>query len=177
MRVFHYIFIFILSFAFLQCTEEKSGVFGFFAADMSELDAMSRSNYRPRWFKKYTEETSFPSDKTLWFIWKPQNPDTSLPYAISLSRKSLGYNEIDLRNAAIREGVGGIVDYFENLEPGQYMLRVAYKNSVLDYVYFDIVPATGPGEVDYEVPVEIPFDTMAAEQDFDDIREYSEIKY
>ena len=163
----------ILLFSMLFCAEEEPGMFAFFPAEMSELDSLGKNHYRPKWFKKYRSGTSFPSDKTLWFTWKPSAPDTTLPYAISLSRKSLGFNEIDLRNSTIRPGVGAIVDYYENLEPGQYLLRVAYKNTVQDSVYFDIVSTVGPGLVDYETPVEIPFESLTSETEYDDIREYS----
>ena len=114
---------------------------------------MQKHWFQPRLFRKYSQPITFPQSKNLWYIYKPASPDHTQPYALSLSRKSLGWIEVGLKNQKINKDSDLIIDQQRNLELGRYLLRIAYENEVLDSITFQIVPGEGQAEIDYDAPI------------------------
>lgn len=132
----------------------KEGQFSFFAADMSDLTLLEKKFYRPSEFKKMRAPVSFETDDVIWFAYEPPSPDASALYAVSLQRKSLGYVEIDLRNLRLALGTDQLIDKFENLETGEYLLKVAADGKVLSQTSFSILEDSASDVVDYDAPAD-----------------------
>ena len=43
-----------------------------------------------------------------------------------------------------------IRQFYENLDPGRYLLKIAYDSQVVDQVEFTVIPPEGPGGIDAE---------------------------
>lgn len=141
---------------------EENGTFAFFAADQSQLGEVQGRLFRPDSFKKFAEPGLFEQNRVLWLAYRPVSPDFGDIYALSLSKKSLGWIEIDLKNIQLSREVGYIVDYYNDLEPGEYMLRIAHENRVIDSYKFVIVPVQDETFIDFSLPVS---DETVAEED------------
>ena len=57
--------------------------------------------------------------------------------------------ERDLRRVIVRDGENGglIRQFYEPLEPGRYLLKIAHDSVVVDQVGFHVVPPGGPEEM------------------------------
>ncbi|HMV34488.1 MAG TPA: hypothetical protein PKD60_01240, partial [Turneriella sp.] len=92
----------------------------------------------------------FERDDVLWYAYRPASPQSGAYYGISLQKKSLGYQEIDLRNRQIAEGQGMLIDHYRNLEEGEYRLKIAYNNRVIDQIDFVVVADSASESVNFE---------------------------
>lgn len=168
MRVFFVVLAGI--FLFSSC-QYKKGDFAFHVSDQEDWSEIQKSLYRPKEFKKLRLPISFGKDKNIWFVYRPALPRWKKTYAISLSQKTLGYNEIELRNQVLKRSNQVLLDNFENLEEGKYLLRIAYNNKVIDSIEFEVRPPEQNKEIDYEAPL-IEEDSFAQKQK-DDILFFS----
>lgn len=126
------------------------GRFAFTVADHSNLPVLEQRFFQPQRFVSYKETPVFERDDVLWFAYRPSAPKYGAYYGISLQKKSLGYQEIDLRNRQIAEGQGMIIDHYRNLEEGEYRLKIAYNNSVIDQVDFIVVADSASESVNFD---------------------------
>jgi hypothetical protein len=92
----------------------------------------------------------FERDDVLWYAYRPASVKTGRYYGISLQKKSLGYQEIDLRNRMIIEGQNLLIDQYRSLEEGEYRLKIAYAGEVIDQVDFIVVGDSASESIDYE---------------------------
>lgn len=122
----------------LACGNSK-GRFAFAVADHSELTVLEKKFFHPRRFIHYQRPPVFEQDDVLWYAYRPASPKYGTYYGVSLQKKSLGYQEIDLRNRQIADGQDMLVDYYRDLEEGEYRLKIALNNKVIDQVDFIVV--------------------------------------
>lgn len=143
----------VLFFFLLSSCQHKKGDFAFHVSDQQDWSEIQKSLYRPKEFKKLPLPISFDKDKNIWFVYRPALPRWKKTYAISLSQKTLGYNEIELRNQVLTRANKVLLDSFEGLLEGQYMLRIAYNDKVIDSVEFEVRLPEQNNEIDYDAPL------------------------
>jgi len=132
----------------LNC--KSKGRFAFAVSDHTELSVLEQHYYAPGRFQRPKEKPIFETNDVLWFAYQPGSVHENEYYAISLAKKSLGYQEIDLRNRSIATGVGQLIDHYKNLDEGEYRLRIAYNNKVIDQIDFVVVADSASESIDYE---------------------------
>ncbi|HRP69850.1 MAG TPA: hypothetical protein PLY93_10000 [Turneriella sp.] len=146
-----FVLLFPLFFLTIGCGLFKThGEFSFAVADQSMLPVLEQHFFYPKRFIKPQTTPIFESDDVLWYAYRPHNIDATAFYGISLQKKTLGFQEIDLRNRIIPSGQNLIIDKYERLEEGEYRLRVAYQNKVIDQIDFIIVADSATESIDYE---------------------------
>lgn len=126
------------------------GKFAFAVADHTNLSVLEQHFYTPQRFERPQVKPIFESDDVLWFAYRPHSVRENEFYAVSLTKKNLGYQEIDLRNRTIATGVGHLIDHYTNLEEGEYRLRIAHNNKVIDQIDFVIVGDSASESIDYD---------------------------
>ena len=159
----------LLSVFLINCSEKGSD-FAFYPVDESSLSPMQKQFYYPRYLNHYKQPILFSENRNIWFSYNPPEKNFKEPYAISLSKKSLGWIEFDLKNQILNPNVKYIVNNYTNLPPGKYMLRVALKNEILGSITFEVISEENKEDdyIDYEAPLDV-----VLENDTDDIRRYS----
>lgn len=125
------------------------GKFAFAVADDSELGVLEKNFFHPRRFTSYQRRPIFEQDDVLWYAYRPASPQYGIYYGVSLQKKSLGYQEIDLRNHKIADGQDMLIDHYRDLAEGEYRLKVALNNKVIDQVDFLIVADAARESVDF----------------------------
>lgn len=140
----------LMAFMALACSRGR-GQFAFTVADPGALSAMEQHFFQPQRFVRPTAKPIFERDDVLWFAYRPSSVKTGSYYGISLQKKSLGYQEIDLRNRMIIEGQNLLIDHYRSLEEGEYRLKIAYGGDVIDQVDFIVVGDSASESIDYGV--------------------------
>lgn len=126
------------------------GQFAFTVADHTNLPVLEQHFFQPQRFVKPATKPIFERDDVLWYAYRPFSAKMGRFYGISLQKKSLGYQEIDLRNRTIAEGQGMLIDHYKQLEEGEYRLKVAFENEVIDQIDFIVVGDSATESIDYE---------------------------
>jgi len=162
--------IFILSIFLMNCGA-KPGTFAFFPADESALTEIQQPYYYPPQFNRFTPPILFSKNRTVWVAYKPDMRNYESPYALSLSKESLGWIEINLQNHLLLPESKYIVNKYEGLAVGKYLLRVAHANKILGSIEFEVISDDSQTEdyIDYEAPIQVVLD-----RETDDIRMLSE---
>lgn len=133
----------------LNCFNGR-GRFAFALADHQDLPVLEKYYFQPQRFVRPDTKPIFERDEVLWYAYKPFSANAGKFYAISLQKKSLGYQEVDLRNRTLVDGVGLLIDHYKSLEEGEYRLKVAYNNKVIDQIDFIVVGDSASESIDYE---------------------------
>ncbi|RME88951.1 MAG: hypothetical protein D6767_09300 [Candidatus Hydrogenedentota bacterium] len=162
------LFLFILLSIFLVACQKQTSGFAFFPADESELSPLEKKLFTPTRFKRLREPISFPSSLAIYYLYQPESPHYGEVYAISLSKFSLGWVEVDLYNQRLDGTRGALFGKLEDLDPGRYLLRIAYENKVIDKIEFSIQENRESDEPDFST------DILANANDADDILQYSQ---
>jgi hypothetical protein len=112
----------------------------------------------------------FNENQTLWFSYKPGNINFKQPYAISLSKKSLGWIEIELKNVNLIKETGYLVENYPQLKSGKYLITIAMGKEILSSIEFEVINERDQREnyIDYEMPLDVALDS-----DADDLRALS----
>ncbi|MDH4198832.1 MAG: hypothetical protein OEV66_00485 [Spirochaetia bacterium] len=154
---------------FLISCAKNHGSFAFHSVDERRFTEFQKKNYIPGNFNKYTSPIQFGENQTLWFAFQPGKISHE-KYAISLSRKSLGWIEIDLKNLEIPKKIAYLIDNYPNLQAGKYLLTVALRNEILNSIEFEIINERGQRDdfIDYDLPINVVLDS-----DGDDLRDLS----
>ncbi len=126
------------------------GRFAFTVADHTDLPALEQRFFQPHRFVRFENKPIFERDDVVWYAYKPVSPKNNKFYGISLQKKSLGYQEIDLRNRTIADGQGMLIDHYKGLEEGEYRMKIAYNNEVIDQIDFVVVADSASESIDYE---------------------------
>ncbi|MBL8035412.1 MAG: hypothetical protein JNJ69_17050 [Leptospiraceae bacterium] len=126
------------------------GKFAFTVADHTGLPALEQRFFQPQRFVRYGMRPIFERDDVIWYAYRPVSPKPGKYYGISLQKKSLGYQEIDLRNRTIADGQGMLIDHYRSLEEGEYRMKIAYDNQVIDQIDFIIVADSASESIDFE---------------------------
>ncbi len=152
-----------------QCDRTLPG-FAFAAIDDREMTALQKRWYQPGRFVRHGGPQLFEEKQAIWVSYKPAKINYKRAYAISLSKKSLGWIEIDLKNMMLSPDSDFLVNNFGHLEKGKYLLRVAFDNEILDSILFEIINESDQMKdyIDYDAPLSVVLDDTQ-----DDIRLYS----
>lgn len=158
-----------LSIFLINC-KEKGNDFAFYPVDESSLSQMQKQFYYPRYLNHYKQPILFSENRNIWFSYNPPEKNYKEAYAISLSKKSLGWIEFDLKNQKLDFNVKYLINNYANLPSGKYLLRVALNNEILGSVTFEVIAEEDKEDdyIDYEAPLDV-----VLENDTDDIRRYS----
>lgn len=140
----------LLVLACLTVACNQRGRFAFTVADHTNLPVLEQKFFHPQRFVTHKQTPVFERDEVLWYAYRPYSPESGSHYGISLQKKSLGYQEIDLRNRQIAEGQGMLIDHYRNLEEGQYRLKIALRNKVIDQIDFVVVADSASESIDFE---------------------------
>lgn len=149
---------------------KNSGSFAFHPIDDSRLTPFQKKLYVPTRFTKYRQPVQFNENQTLWFSYKPGNINFKQPYAISLSKKSLGWIEIELKNVNLIKETGYLVENYPQLKSGKYLITIAMGKEILSSIEFEVINERDQREnyIDYEMPLDVALDS-----DADDLRALS----
>lgn len=139
--------LFCVFFLLTACSQKSR--FGFAVGDAAQLPELERRFYQPQRFVSYQRVPIFEEDDVLWFAYRPASPQPGAFYGISLQKKSLGYQEIDLRNRQLVPEQDLLIDHYRNLSPGEYRIKIAYQNRVIDQVDFIIVADSASEAIDF----------------------------
>lgn len=146
-----FVLLSILAIAFLSSAcQAARGRFGFTTADNQELSPLEKKFFVPQRFKTPTRTPLFEREDVIWYAYTPHSPNIGAYYGISLQKKSLGFQEIDLRNHTLQPGQSALIDSYRNLEEGEYKLKIALANKIIDEVDFIVVDASGEDAIDFE---------------------------
>ena len=127
------------------------GQFAFTVADHSNLPVLEQHFFQPQRFVKPSTQPIFETDDVLWYAYRPASVKNGQFYGVSLQKKSLGYQEIDLRNRTIIDGQGMLIDHYKELDEGEYRLKIAFNNEVIDQIDFIVVADSASESIDYSV--------------------------
>lgn len=145
-----WIFFSLFSLTFCQ---KDTGKLAFAVVDENLMTPLEAKNFIPRRFYLFHDKTLFPAGKKIWFVYIPPlefRVYGKTTFAISLQKKSLGYLEIDLRNKTISPLDPYLRDFYENLEPGDYRLRISANAEVLVEKDFEVIESQDSDFIDYE---------------------------
>lgn len=134
---------------FAACGNSR-GRFAFTVADPGNLPLLERRFFQPQRFVSLLQTPVFENDDVIWYAYRPAAPQPGAYYGISLQKKSLGYQEMDLRNRQLVPGQTMLVDHYRELEEGEYRLKIAHNNRVIDQVDFIVVADTASESVDFD---------------------------
>lgn len=140
------------SLLFVACGQKK-GRFAFYISEQSDWSVLRNKLFQPDIFKKYQEPIVFTKGLDIWFSYLPALSRWESTYAISLSKKTLGYNEIDLRNQVLKREREMLIEHYEPLPIGKYLLRIAINNKVIDSIYFEVRADENAEKIDYDAPL------------------------
>ncbi|MCS6984672.1 MAG: hypothetical protein NZM25_06065 [Leptospiraceae bacterium] len=160
-------------FVFLLACQKRTGELAFALVDESTMSPLEAYNFVPRRFYKSLAKGIFPDNKKLWFVYRPPLELTLYGkpiFIFALQKKSLGYLDIDLRRKTVDPQDGVIRDFYENLQEGDYRLRITTPEEVLLEYDFEIISMRDQDIVNYEEEV-IPDSQEGLE--VDDIRSLS----
>lgn len=170
------VFLLISVSLFYSCSE-KGNTFGFFPMDDAELDFIQNKYFHPPLFRYYNPPITFEENKAIWFSYNPAKISRDIPYAVSLSRKSLGWIEIDLKEVSLEKNSTYLVNYYKDLEPGEYQITIALNQEKLGSVIFRIKPESNKTSIDYDAPLDESFEELNEDDEEnvieDDILYYS----
>jgi len=141
--------VLLAAFMMAACTRTR-GKFAFTVADHTELNELEKKAFQPQRFNRPATPPVFERDDVVWYAYQPLKVQSGAYYGISLQKKSLGYQEIDLRNRAIADGQGLIIDNYQRLDEGEYRLKIAFANEVIDQIDFVVVGDSDSESIDFE---------------------------
>ena len=159
----------LASLSLAYCSSGKQG-FAFAQVDETAMNVLQKKYYQPRRFNRYSPPVIFGEDKTLWFAFYPAQKVYDRPYAVSLSRKSLGWSEIELKNLNLSSEIDYLINNYGALPKGRYLLRVALDDEILDSIAFEVINENEQLEdyIDFDAPLD-----LVENKEVDDIRLYS----
>ena len=144
-----FVFLLLFALASLAC-KRSAGKIAFTIADTQALGILEAKYFQPSRFQQSKQTPIFETDDVIWFAYKPTSPQLGARYAISLLKKGLGFQEIDLRNQVLDSSRGLIIDSYRHLDAGEYKIRFAVNNESLDEFNLLIVEDSDVEVVNYD---------------------------
>ncbi len=144
----------LLALVFLAsaCDKDSPGEFGWATTDDRGIREPERSLLMQTEFRLGRSNLYFYDYETVWWIYRlnrsfePQKGFFAVLYENNDTPQPV---ERDLRRVSLqRNGSKGVIrQYYESLEPGDYLLKIANGSDVIDQVEFHVVPPGGPHEI------------------------------
>lgn len=152
------------------CGRPESGEFGWATLNKEGMAETEEMLLQPRDYRIRRDRLFFSESQTIYWIYRLSSGtyDKSLFLAaLYTTGESPEPVEIDLRRLELEDGPGGPVfrQYYEPLDPGSYILKIAYESVPFDEVEFQVLPEADPWQY---------ADSGAAEEEgFDPLLHYS----
>lgn len=156
----------LLSLFFLfACDQKPKGQFGWAAVQDDDLGPLEQRLLMQTEFKLAQDRLFFHENDTIWWIFRLEggfyNEDRFLAalYTVGESPEPV---EIDLRQVIPESTEKGDVirQYYEPLEPGRYVLKIAYESVPISQVEFTVLEAPDPWDDGHYSLEEAPYDDI-----------------
>lgn len=137
------------------CTRNVHGTFAWASNDDRGIQEPERSLLLATEFRIGREDLYFFDYESIWWIYQIQGGSYDANgFLAALYENNLTPDpvEVDLRRVPIqRDGCCDYIrQYYEDLAPGRYLLKIAHNSQVVDQVEFYVVPPEGPAGIDVE---------------------------
>ena len=154
----------------LSCGKPEPGDFGWAALNKEGMGEIEEMLLQPRDYRIRRDRLFFSESQTIYWIYRIESGsfDTEkFLAALYTTGESPEPVEIDLRRLELESGAGGYVfrQYYEPLDPGSYILKIAYESIPFDQVEFQVIPEPDPWQYADNVTDE--------EEGFDPLLHYS----
>ena len=141
--------------ASVSCTREIHGTFAWAGNDDRGIQEPERSLLLATEFRIGREDLYFFDYESIWWIYQIQGGSYDADgFLAALYENNLTPDpvEVDLRRVPIQHDgcCDYIRQYYEDLAPGRYSLKIAYNSQVVDQVEFYVVPPDGPAAIDVQ---------------------------
>ncbi len=148
----NYFVALLLLFSVAGCSTQIRGTFGWTAVDDRGIEDFERGLLLETEFRIKRENLYFFDYQTIWWVYQIRGGRYSgdgFLAALYENNNTPDPVEVDLRRVPIlRDGSYDYIrQYYEDLSPGRYLLKIAYESEVVDQVEFFIVPPGGPSEM------------------------------
>lgn len=137
------------------CSGNIHGSFAWAGNDDRGIEEPERSLLLTTEFRIGRDDLFFFDYETIWWIYQIRSgsyDESGFLAALYENNLTPDPVEVDLRRVPIQRD--GCCDYirqfYENLDPGRYLLKIAYDSQVVDQVEFTVIPPEGPGGIDAE---------------------------
>ena len=137
------------------CSGEVHGTFAWAGNDDRGIEEPERSLLLSTEFRIGRDDLYFFDYESIWWIYQIRGGSyDGSGFLAALYENNLTPDpvEVDLRRVPIQRD--GCCDYirqsYESLDPGRYLLKIAYNSQVVDQVEFTVIPPEGPGGIDAE---------------------------
>lgn len=133
----------------IGCDRPIEGEFGWASTDDRGIVDPELSLLQQTEFRLGRENLYFFNYETIWWVYQINGGSyDSGEFLAALYEDNITPEPVerDLRRVLVREGdgVGLIRQFYEPLEPGRYLLKIAHNSVVVDQVRFHVVPPGGP---------------------------------
>ncbi|MCR9141182.1 MAG: hypothetical protein NXI24_02950 [bacterium] len=137
------------------CNREVRGTFAWASNDDRGIQEPERSLLLATEFRIGREDLYFFDYESIWWIYQIQGGSYEANgFLAALYENNLTPDpvEVDLRRVPIqRDGCCDYIrQYYEDLAPGRYLLKIAHNSQVVDQVEFYVVPPEGPAGIEAE---------------------------
>ena len=143
---------FLLAILILNCGGSETGRFAFHTVEDLELNDIEKKYYTPKVFTVKKPPIYFYAEDYLWFCYYPPAPQYRNVYIVSLARKSTGWLDIQLKNQFLSPDHKALIGRFEELEAGEYRIRVSAGTKIIDQIEFDVLPPRQNAIINYDEP-------------------------
>ncbi len=171
------IMIFVSLISILSCSTKIKGEFGWSSTDDRGLNNPELSLLVEDEFHYSRSNIYFYNYETIWWVYmieKGSYDDEGFLASLYENNLSPEPVEIELRHVRVQKSGfsrGFIRQKYDPLNPGNYLLRIAYKSRIVDEVEFHVVPPDGAHSVNEED--EIPVFDKRDTEDEDEIMKFS----
>lgn len=148
-----------------SCNQPPTGRFGWAAVQDQNLSPLEHRLLMQTEFRLANDRLFFREDDTIWWIFRLESgfydkeQFLAALYSVGESPEPV---EIDLRQVIPEEeGSHDVIrQYYEPLEPGRYILKIAYESVPVSQVEFVVLEARNPWEDSSHPAEEAPYDDI-----------------
>ncbi len=135
--MFHLYIFFITCLFLFQCSIDKSSKFSFYELEEKILQPIEKKWFTPKVLKKMNSPIIFHQGTSIWYHYE-LDWDHEIEYIVSLFIKELIWREVEFKNKRVKPKRKFLMDKFQSLKPGEYLLRVSNSKKVIDQIKFSI---------------------------------------
>ena len=155
--------------ALVHCGKPEAGDFGWAALNKEGMGEVEERLLQPRDYRIRRNRLFFSESQTIYWIYRISSGGfgtSKFLAALYTTGESPEPVEIDLRRLELEEGGGGYVfrQYYEPLDPGAYILKIAYESVPFDQVEFQVLPEPDPWQY---------ADEESSDEEYDPLLHYS----
>lgn len=141
----------VLAFSVSHCGKPEAGEFGWATLNREGMGETEEMILQPRDYRIRRNRLFFSESQTIYWIYRLSSgtfDQSKFLAALYTTGESPEPVEIDLRRLEVERGPDGPVfrQYYEPLDPGSYVLKIAYESIPFDEVEFQVLPEADPWE-------------------------------